>query len=248
MWPRVVRGAGGGGSIMRLGRAFAAAVVCVGVAGTAFAFEFEPLDAGSEVPVVDSAGGAAGARSLASARRLPLLRAGTVGGRVAVQGMFENRGERVYFESRRSGPARDASVLGLHPFEIDVCFRDKDGLPLFASIAGDEPLISDCTPESASEQLAAHPELLTGFNRSYAGMKRATRAIEGVTFASQLAFEQQELVHPARRAARLLKLRKPVESILPPPAADGAAPPGPAGAAQLDSGVASGLQPRAAVW
>jgi hypothetical protein len=227
----------------------------LGAAEAVGAFEFEALDAGSEVSVVESAQ-APSARSVT--KSLPYLRGGTVGGRLTVQGVYERLGERVYFETRRGAPASDPAVAATQPYEIDVCFRDGAGLPLFASIAADAALIPDCEPARVAETLAQHPELVTGVNRSYVTMKRATRMIDKAGFASLFAPEKRELVQPARAAARQLRRRRPLERTLPTPAdgVGGDLPPsepspvesGDAGGPAGDGGAGDLAQVQASVW
>jgi hypothetical protein len=207
-------------------RVLLALTLLAATSGRAEAFEFEPLDPGSEVSFATAP---PGARSVGGARHLPVLRGGTIDGRMTVQGIYERLGDRVYFESRRGAPAEDRSVAVDHPYEIDVCFRDKDGVPLFASIAGDEPLIPDCHPDRVAEVLAERPDLRDGQNRSYVSMKRAARQVQKAVFAAAFSAERRELVEPAIGAARHLKRRRPLEKLLPDPVFQGSPTPGPGG-------------------
>jgi hypothetical protein len=235
-------------------RVLFAVVLVAGIGGPAAAFEFEPLDPGSEISFANAA--PPGARSRAAQTSLPVLRGGTVRGRLTVQGMYERKGERVYFETRRGEPAKDRSVAADHPFEIDICFRDKDGLPLFASIAGDEPLIEDCTPDRVVETLTQRPDLLDGQNRSFVQMKKAARTIKKAAFVATFAAEKKELVEPAIAAARHVKLKRPMETLLPNVVFTGPSPtplpytptPDDASSSSASYGDSSAASPRRAVY
>lgn len=121
----------------------------------------------------------------------------------SISGVFKDKDKQVSFIVRRGQRIRGRHK-GDPKFEMDVCIKDSNGVPLFAQIGGDEVLIPECDPdqvEDPSIQAEAAGRPFVGRQGEYKLATRAMRNLKNVRFRRKYQAEHEALLGTAEGLA-----------------------------------------------